>query len=145
MKTLLLMILLFGAATNGISQYALDWFTLDHGGGRSSGGAYTISGTIGQPDAFASSGGSYTLHGGFWSAAAVVQTESAPSLRIIHSGTNVTLFWPNPSTGFQLEESPSLSLPAWADVSATPGVVGDEKQVNQTLAPGPRFYRLRKP
>ena len=133
------------AATSAHAQYAIDWFTIDGGGGQSSGGTYTLQGTIGQPDAATSSGGRYTLHGGFWSAFAVVQTEGTPLLRIIRSGANVTLAWPNPSAGFQLQESFSLSVPGWTDVLTAPGVVGDERQVNQTLNPGPRFYRLRKP
>ena len=45
--------------------YTIDWFTVDGGGGASSGGAYTLTGTIGQPDAGTLSGGSYTLEGGF--------------------------------------------------------------------------------
>jgi len=36
------------------------------GGGTSSGGGYTISGTIGQPAAGALSAGEHVLHGGFW-------------------------------------------------------------------------------
>jgi len=36
------------------------------GGGRSSGGPYVLTGTIGQPDAAWSSGGNYELLGGFW-------------------------------------------------------------------------------
>jgi len=32
-------------------SYAIDWFTIDGGGGTSTGGAYTVSGTVGQPDA----------------------------------------------------------------------------------------------
>lgn len=47
--------------------YVLDWYTIDGGGGTSSGGPYTLSGTIGQPDAAAPfSGGPYTLEPGFW-------------------------------------------------------------------------------
>ena len=142
MKTFVLLLVSSLPAT---AQLQIDWFTIDGGGGQSSGGAYTLNGTIGQPDAATSSGGSYTLHGGFWSAFAVVQTEGTPLLRIIRSGANVTLAWPNPSAGFQLQESPSLTTPNWTDVNTVPGVVGDEKQLNQSLNPGPRFYRLRKP
>jgi hypothetical protein len=48
-------------------QYTIPWSTIDGGGGTSSGGAYALSGTIGQPDASAPlSGGVYTLTGGFW-------------------------------------------------------------------------------
>ncbi len=141
--------LLFGlllvSVCTASAQYAIDWFTIDGGGGQSSGGAYTLNGTIGQPDAGRSSGGAYTLHGGFWSAFAVVQMEGAPTLRMLRNGGNVTLAWPNPSIGFQLQESPSLTPPNWTDVNTAPAVVGDEKQVNQDVAPGTRYFRLHQP
>ena len=41
------------------------------GGGTSTGGVYSVSGTIGQPDAGLLTGGSYTLAGGFWPGGAV--------------------------------------------------------------------------
>ncbi len=46
--------------------YDLSWFTIDGGGGTSSGEGYELSGTIGQPDAGVMAGGSYVLVGGFW-------------------------------------------------------------------------------
>jgi hypothetical protein len=47
--------------------YDLAWNTIDGGGViNSTGGAYSFSGTIGQPDAGTMNGGSYTLNGGFW-------------------------------------------------------------------------------
>ncbi len=47
--------------------YDLSWFTVDDGGGVSSGGGYTLSGAIGQADmGVLMSGGDYTLAGGFW-------------------------------------------------------------------------------
>ena len=60
----MLLIVLAGSSANG--QYELSWYTIDGGGGRSSGGPYTLMGTIGQPDAAWSSGGNYELLGGFW-------------------------------------------------------------------------------
>jgi len=47
-------------------SYNLTWFTIDGGGGVSSGGTYVLTGTIGQPDADYSAGGQYELLGGFW-------------------------------------------------------------------------------
>ncbi len=48
-------------------SYEIVWSTIDGGGGSSSGGTYTIEGTIGQHDAAPpSSGGAYTLAGGYW-------------------------------------------------------------------------------
>lgn len=49
--------------------FTLDWWTVDGGGGTSSGGGYTLSGTIGQADAGTYSGDGYTLYGGFWAPA----------------------------------------------------------------------------
>jgi hypothetical protein len=144
MKIKFLLPTLLAFASPAQAQYAIDWFTLDGGGGQSSGGAYTLNGTIGQPDATTSSGGAYTLQGGFWGAFAM-EVDGAPLLRIVHSGQNIIIAWPNPSTQFQLQESHSLAPPDWTDVNAAPDIVGDEKQVSQTLAPGTRFYRLRKP
>lgn len=53
------------------AQYDLSWYTIDGGGGMfSTGGAFEVSGTIGQPDAGVMSGGDFELQGGFWPGAA---------------------------------------------------------------------------
>ena len=52
--------------SSGLGQYELSWYTIDGGGGRSSGGPYTLTGTIGQPDAAYSAGSGFELLGGFW-------------------------------------------------------------------------------
>jgi hypothetical protein len=145
MKTIALLLLLVALHLDVAAQYQLNWSTLDAGGGQCAGGPYTVQGTLGQPDAATSAGGAYTLYGGFWSALAIVPTEGAPALGIIPSGTNVILAWPNPSTGFQLQETAGLSAPNWTDVNSIPAVVAGEKQVTQPIALGSRFYRLRKP
>ncbi len=49
-----------------LGDYELSWSTIDGGGGTSSGGPYTQTVTIGQPDAAYSAGGYYELLGGFW-------------------------------------------------------------------------------
>ena len=51
-------------------SYVLNWFAMDSGGENLAGGAYTLRGTLGQPEASAGgllTGGSYTVEGGFWS------------------------------------------------------------------------------
>ena len=57
------------AAAQSQNGYSIDWWTVDGGGGTSAGAGYSLSGTIGQPDAGAMSGGGYTLTGGYWGAA----------------------------------------------------------------------------
>lgn len=58
------------AQNEGPSAYAVDWYTVDAGGGFSSGGSFTVTGTIGQPDAAAGGAtrGSFSVSGGFWAA-----------------------------------------------------------------------------
>jgi hypothetical protein len=70
---LLLVLILAGAlrvAGQGLDPaagpYDLPWWTIDGGGGVSSGGAYELAGTSGQPDAGLLTGGGYELTGGFW-------------------------------------------------------------------------------
>jgi hypothetical protein len=60
------LIILTLVATAQAQSYGITWWTIDGGGGTSTGGGYTLSGTIGQPDAGTMTGGSYTLVGGFW-------------------------------------------------------------------------------
>ena len=115
MKTflqILVAMLMFACAAN--AQYAIDWFTIDGGGGTSSGGTYTVSGTIGQPDAGTLSGGSYTLQGGFWPGIIVPSTGEAPAIFIQLSGADVIISWSPTTPGFALEQTDSLSSPLWA-------------------------------
>src|SRR3954453_2198971 len=109
----------FGVATGAVAQnYSIDWFTIDGGGGTSTGGVFSVTGTIGQPDAGHMSGGNYTLDGGFWGIIAAVQTQGAPTLRVVLTSTNtVVVAWPYPSTGFSLQQNPIVNVPAsWANV-----------------------------
>ena len=43
------------AAAQSQNGYSIDWWTVDGGGGTSAGAGYSLSGTIGQPDAGAMS------------------------------------------------------------------------------------------
>jgi hypothetical protein len=47
-------------------KFSIDWYTIDGGGGISSGGGFEVAGTIGQHDAGTLSGGSFKAEGGFW-------------------------------------------------------------------------------
>ena len=54
------------------SGYELSWYTIDGGGATfSTGGSYSLGGTIGQADAGVLSGGSYQLNGGFWGGSSI--------------------------------------------------------------------------
>lgn len=55
------------ASAQSGGTYDLMWNTFDGGGATfTTGGTYSLGGTIGQADAGMLSGGAYTLNGGFW-------------------------------------------------------------------------------
>jgi hypothetical protein len=134
-------------ATVHAQNYAIDWFTIGGGGGTSTGGVYSVAGTIGQPDAGAMTGGSYTLQGGFWGLIAAVQTTNAPLLSILRTSTNtVAVFWPSPSTDWNLQQNTnSVSSVNWSNVTATIQDDGTTKTLIVNPSVGNRFYRLHKP
>ena len=77
---LLVTIVLLLPVTVALAQsgggYDLSWSSVDGGGYTfSSGGAYILGGTVGQPDAGLLSGGNYTLGGGFWGGGAAAAME----------------------------------------------------------------------
>ena len=129
-------------------SYSIDWFTIDGGGGTSTGGVYSVRGTIGQPDAGPTmSGGNFTVDGGFWGLIAAVQTPGAPLLSIARTTTNtVAVSWPSPSTGFALQFNPDAGSPAgWVNHA---GAISDDGTMRSVLYPinaAPRFFRLRSP
>jgi hypothetical protein len=60
----------FGCTAAANAQLAITWSSIDGGGSTvaSTGGAFALAGTIGQPDAGSHSGGAFTCQGGFWAA-----------------------------------------------------------------------------
>lgn len=128
-------------------SYSLDWFTIDGGGGTSTGGVYSVSGTIGQPDAGHMSGGAFSLDGGFWGIIAAVQTPGAPLLALRRTSTNtVAVSWPSPSTGFTLQQNTNgLAAVNWSNILATPTDDGTTRTLIVNPPTGNRFYRLVHP
>ena len=59
--------------------FDLSWYSVDGGGGVSSGGGYALSGVIGQPDGGTLAGGGYTLGGGFWGGQAAPMPTGTPT------------------------------------------------------------------
>lgn len=128
-------------------NYSIDWSTIDGGGGTSTGGVYSVSGTIGQPDAGpAMTGGNYSLTGGFWSLLSVVQTPGSPLLTISMTSSNAALVsWPSPSTGFNLQVNTNgIGSLNWSNAPAATDN-GTTKYIIVNPPTGNRFYRLVKP
>ena len=126
-------------------SYSIDWYKIAGGGGTSTGATYQVSGTIGQPDAGgAMSGGNYSLTGGFWSLIAVVQTAGLPSLTITHSGSSVTVSWPNTGS-YTLQQNNNLAVPGgWATSGYSISMSNGTNSVTITPPVGNLFFRLTK-
>ena len=128
-------------------SYSIDWSTIDGGGGTSTGGVFSVTGTIGQPDAGAMSGGNYTLQGGFWGIIAAVQTPGAPCLTITRSNNTVVVSWPWPADGWVLQATnalPSVSVP-WPPIQPPYQTNGANLQFIEPTPSGNKFYRLHQP
>ena len=114
MKMLFLSVCLLIPTINFAQSYSIDWYKVSGGGGTSTGGVYSVSGTMGQHDAGGPmTGGNYSLYGGFWALYAV-QTPGAPMLTIQLTTTNTAMvYWPSPSTGWNLQQNNDLSTANW--------------------------------
>jgi hypothetical protein len=147
--------LLFGLLIPAVSlaqSYSITWSKVAGGGGTSAGtngaSVYSVSGTIGQPDASAAmTGGNYTLTGGFWSLISAVQTAGAPNLSIAHSGNSVIVSWPN-TGNYTLQQNSNLAASAgWAtsgyavSTNSPPGA----NSITITPPTGSLFFRLANP
>jgi hypothetical protein len=129
-------------------QYSINWFTIDGGGGTSTGGVFSVSGTIGQPDAGVMTDGQFTLVGGFWGVIAAIQTPGAPVLTVTRTATNtVVVAWPGPEAGWRLQATASLSTApvVWTTLPAPYQTCGSNICVLETAPVGNRYYRLFKP
>ena len=133
----------------GFAQsYAIDWYKIAGGGGTSTGGLYSVSGTIGQPDASgAMTGGQFSVTGGFWSLINVVQMPGVPNLLIVPNGANsVKILWPDAATNtYTLQQNVNLATTNW--VTTGYGITNGFGTNYCTITPpaGNLFFRLAKP
>jgi hypothetical protein len=142
MKKLFILFGLLLPATGFAQQYSIDWYKIAGGGGTSSGGQYTLSGTIGQPDASgAMTGGNYSLTGGFWSLISVVQTPGAPLLTITYANNQAIVSWLPSVTGWTLQTNNNLATGTWGNY------LGQVVNNSATNSPpkGNVFFRLTHP
>jgi hypothetical protein len=132
-----------GLTLSAVAQnYSVDWFTIDGGGGTSTGGVYSVSGTIGQPDAGpAMTNGQYSVTGGFWALPTAIQIEGAPTLAIVPATPgNATISWSPNSPGWVLQETWVLSPANW-----TNSISGSTNPILVPALVPSKFYRLFKP
>jgi hypothetical protein len=129
---------LLATSKAGAQQYSIDWHKVADGGGTSTGGVYSVSGTIGQQDAGGPmTGGGYSVTGGFWALYAV-QTPGAPLLTITYFGNQAVVSWPPAVSGWTLQTNNNLSIGTWGNYLGT--VVNNS--VTNSSPRGNLFFRL---
>ena len=135
------LVLLLGPTAHAQS-YSLDWSTIDGGGGTSTGGVYSVSVTIGQPDAGGPlTNGQYSVTGGFWALPAAVQVIGAPTLTIAPAAPGqATISWTPNTPGFVLQETLSLSPTNWVNSAS-----GATNPITVPATLPTKFYRLLNP
>jgi len=120
--------------------YGISWFTMDGGGGASSGGNYSLTGSLGQPDAGVLQGGTYALVGGYWGALVPIQVAGAPMLTIAVDANGAVISWAPSSAGFILQYREDLSAGDWINAATA-----DMNPVAVPFGSNVRFFRLHKP
>jgi len=144
-RAIAILFLMVTATAVQAQSYSIDWYKIAGGGGTSTDGQYSVSGTIGQPDASgAMSGGNYSLTGGFWSLISVVQTAGAPTLFISHAANTVTVYWQAVS-GWSLKQNSNLASPAGWSVNSSWTTANGTNSLILTSPPGNLFFRLSNP
>ncbi|HEX8681846.1 MAG TPA: hypothetical protein VF707_05995 [Ardenticatenaceae bacterium] len=111
--------------------FSINFWTVDGGGGTSGDGTYTVSGTIGQPDAgtMRSSDGVYAVEGGFWRASAGPLAALLAGFSAEGAADHVLLRWETVSeqgnAGFHLWRGASSNAP---EVTLTEALIPSEAQ-----------------
>jgi hypothetical protein len=146
MKKIILLLSLMVPVAGLAQQYSIDWYKIAGGGGTSTGGAYSVSGTIGQHDAGGPmTGGSYSLTGGFWSLISVVQTPGLPDLTITFVGPNsVLVSWPNTGS-YTLQQNSNLAGGSWTTSGYSITTSNGTNSITVNPPTGNLFFRLSNP
>ncbi len=144
-KLLIVFVAVFIRLTPLFAQnYAINWYTVGGGGGTSSGGIYSLSGTIGQPEAGVLTGTPFELVGGFWGVLSCVSSAVFPVLTV-YATTNdaVVVAWPcSTSSSVVLQVCTNIYAPNWVTPSQPIVFDGITKSLTITPPVGSLFFRL---
>ena len=122
----------------------MPWYRISGGGGTSTGGVYSVNGTIGQTEPGSTmTGGNYSLTGGFWSLIAAVQTAGLPNLVISHSGRSVIVSWPDTGS-YTLLQNSVVNGGTWVTSGYSVTTANGTNSITLTAPSGNLFFRLKQ-
>ena len=143
--------LLTASALHADPRFQITKSTIDSGGARAvAGPRFTLTGTIGQPDAasgLVSANSRFALEPGFWSQYSVLQTTGHPELtmRPAQVRGSAVLAWSAAATGYILEQSPGLAAASWPPRRHRRAGHRNRAHRHRTHAGPRKFFRLRRP
>lgn len=128
-------------AASTVAQTNIGWFKVSGGGGTSTGGVYSVSGTIGQHDAGGvMTGSNFFITGGFWATYAV-QTSDAPLLTVKQVAPGMlSISWSPTTPRFVLQQNYDLASTNWINSPS-----GATNPIAVTPTQPARYYRLFRP
>ena len=135
-------VLAFLTSTGQAQSFSIPWFTFDGGGGPSSGGSFSLNGTIGQPDAGTMSSGNYSLAGGFWGASQTPPPVGSVIIKVwVVDGQLHLRFTGIPGRIYYVERAHSITGP-WPDrlAAITMPLDGVVEFVDTTGLIFPKFF-----
>ena len=147
MKTLTVLFLLSAALLKADPRFEITKSTIDAGGASTPGPRFSLTGTVGQPDAaprFAPADNRFAVEPGFWPGGTVVPTPGAPELTMRPGAARDTaiLAWPVTANGYILQESPDLAPGSWTNVRIAVVDKDSEHTVTYPMGAQRRFFRL---
>jgi|SRR5581483_856540 len=143
MKKMFLLAGLLLPALCQAQNYSISWYKIAGGGGASSGGPFSLQGTIGQAEAGTTmTGGAFSLTGGFWSLVGVVQTAGLPNLTIGYAGNAIVISWADTGS-YTLQQNAAIGgAGGWTASGLTIGTSNGTNSVTISQPAGNLFFRL---
>lgn len=134
------------AVTGMAQEFSIDSDAIGYGGGVSSGGAFALTGTIGQVDAGAKmTGGQFAIESGFWNTITVLPTVGGPALTIQRRRIAVLISWTSSASGWTLQQNSQLSGTGWTPFSGSISDNGTTKTATYPSSTRVEFFRLFHP
>lgn len=138
---------LLGSVRVALAQeFSIEAYSIEALGATSSGGEFTLSGSVGPSEPVRMTGGEFTLEGGFWALITAIQTPGLPRLIVEWTPNQlVRVAWSADYPDFQLQQSASLPSGVWTAVTNAPVAVPGQWEVLLPPSQGQNFYRLTQP
>lgn len=137
-------LMLLGSRPGARADFAIDWHSVDGGGGTSHGTNFTIAGTAGQPDAGSTvDASSRFLVSGYWSIILFLQ----PSLHISVLDGALSISWNLDGSTWSLQAANQFTNGSadWATIVLLPQTNSGKVFCTDHTSHPTRFYRLQRP